>query len=155
MVFGMILALPIPLKIIPPFWQTWQFWIIGLLFLSVIGFFLASLRTKEILNQKRKLEEEVFQRTSELKLAQLELKQRAEKDLSVSEARFQTMFEHSPVGMGILSLDRKIIDSNPAMCAMLGYTREELIGQSPALSTYPEDFVDSSHTTSTTFRRKD
>ncbi|MHB8133556.1 MAG: PAS domain S-box protein [Anaerolineaceae bacterium] len=137
-------GIAIPLKIIPPFWKTGQFWIVVLLFLSIIGFFLVSLRTKEIQNQKRKLEEEVFQRTSELKLAQLELKRRAEKDLSVSEARFQTMFEHSPVGMGILSLDRKIIDSNPAMCTMLGYTREELIGQSPALSTFPEDFVDSS-----------
>ncbi len=134
----------INLKIIPPFWQTWQFRLGGILLLSIIGFTLASLRTKEIRNQKRKLEEEVFQRTSELKLAQLELKQRAEKDLSVSEARFQTMFEHSPVGMGILSLDRKIIDSNPAMCAMLGYTREELIGRSPAVSTFPEDFADSS-----------
>ena len=92
----------IKLKIIPPFWQTWQFRLGGLLFLSIIGFSLASLRTKEIRKQKRKLEEEVFQRTSELKQAQLELKQRAEKDLSVSEARFQTMFENSPVGMGIL-----------------------------------------------------
>jgi len=137
-------GISLKLKIIPPFWQTWQFRLGGILFLTILGFLVASIRTKGIQNQKRKLEEEVFQRTSELKLAQLELKQRAEKDLSVSEARFQTMFEHSPVGMGILSLDRKIIDSNPAMCAMLGYTREELIGRSPAGSTHPEDFVDSS-----------
>ena len=60
-----------------------------------------------------------------------------------SEARFKAMFENSAVGMGLMGIDRKIIDSNPAMCTMLGRTREELIGQSPAIATYPEDFDDS------------
>lgn len=60
--------------------------------------------------------------------------------LAESEARFRAMFENSAVGMGVMSLDRVVLDSNPAMCAMLGYSREELVGQSPSMVTYPEDF---------------
>lgn len=61
----------------------------------------------------------------------------------LSEASFRTMFETSAVGIGILSLDRRIIDANPAMCRMLGYSREELIGLTPQVSTYPEDYSQS------------
>jgi PAS domain S-box-containing protein len=64
-------------------------------------------------------------------------------ELHTSEARFRTMFETSAVGIGMLSLDRKIIDANPAMCRMLGMTREELIGQTPQQATHPEDFIQS------------
>lgn len=60
--------------------------------------------------------------------------------LAESEARFRAMFEDSAVGMGLMSLDRVVLDANPAMCVMLGYTREELIGRSPAMVTHPEDF---------------
>ena len=65
-------------------------------------------------------------------------------ELARSEARFRAMFENSASGIGLMGLDRKIIDANPAMCAMLGRTREELIGQTPALATYPEDYANSS-----------
>lgn len=61
----------------------------------------------------------------------------------LSEASFRTMFETSAVGIGILSLDRRIIDANPAMCRMLGVPREELVGQTPQVSTYPEDYIQS------------
>ena len=67
----------------------------------------------------------------------------AQQTLAESEARFRAMFENSAVGMGLMSLDRVVIDSNPAMCAMLGYTREELIGQSPAMVTHPDEFLQS------------
>jgi|WetSurMetagenome_2_1015567.scaffolds.fasta_scaffold34587_2 PAS domain S-box-containing protein len=62
------------------------------------------------------------------------------------EARFQTFFDTAAVGIGIMSLDRKIIDANPAMCNMLGMTRAELIGQTPAFVTYPQDYPDSIRT---------
>ncbi len=57
-----------------------------------------------------------------------------------SEASFRAMFNHSAVGIGILSLDRKILDANPAMCQMLGMSHDELIGLSPAVATYQDDF---------------
>ena len=58
------------------------------------------------------------------------------------------MFENSAVGMGLMSMDRIVLDSNPAMCAMLGYTREELIGHSPAMVTYPDDLPSSTESVS-------
>ncbi|GAP17613.1 sensor histidine kinase [Levilinea saccharolytica] len=70
-------------------------------------------------------------------------RKRAVEELRQSEARFKAIFENSAVGMGLMSLDRIVLDSNPAMTAMVGYTREELVGSSPAMVTYPEDFPSS------------
>ena len=61
-------------------------------------------------------------------------------ELKRSEATFRAMFETSAVGIGILGLDRKIIDANPAMCRMFGRTREQFIGITPAVATFPEDY---------------
>jgi PAS domain S-box-containing protein len=40
-----------------------------------------------------------------------------------------------------MSLERKIIDANPAMCKMFGYSLDEIVGQVPAMATYPEDYT--------------
>jgi PAS domain S-box-containing protein len=60
-------------------------------------------------------------------------------ELQESEARFRSMFEHSAVGIGIMGLDRRIIDANPAICRIYGRTREEMIGMNAAEVTYPID----------------
>jgi PAS domain S-box-containing protein len=60
-------------------------------------------------------------------------------DLQESEARFRSMFEHSAIGIGVMGLDRRIIDANPAICHMYGWTREEMIGMNAGQVTYPED----------------
>ena len=70
--------------------------------------------------------------------------QQREAQRQESDARFRAMFETSEVGIGIMSLDRKIIDANPAMCRMLGYTLPELVGQTPAMATYDVDYTRSS-----------
>src|SRR5688572_4570209 len=66
-----------------------------------------------------------------------------EDELSVAEARFQAMFNHAAVGMGIMGLDRRIIDANPALCRIYGRTREELIGMPATEVTVPEDHPES------------
>lgn len=60
--------------------------------------------------------------------------------LAESEARFRTMFNTAAVGIGIMGLDRRVIDVNPALCQMYGYTHDELIGQTNALVVHPEDY---------------
>ena len=60
--------------------------------------------------------------------------------LQESEARFRTMFETSAIGIGIMGLDRKVINANPALCQMYGYTCEELIGQTSVLVVHPDDY---------------
>src|SRR5512138_2374978 len=65
-------------------------------------------------------------------------------ELKRSEAAFRAMFETSAVGIGIMGLDRKIRDANPAICRMFGFTREEFIGMEPVVATYPQDYIKSS-----------
>jgi PAS domain S-box-containing protein len=136
-------GIAIPTKVFLPSWGTWWLQVIAVLLL--VGALAAGygLRVRNIQGQKKALEAQVAQRTEELRIAQKELTRRAEEELSVSEARFRAMFDSSAAGMGIMSLDRKIIDANPAMCKMLGRTRDELIGQTPALATYPADYQQS------------
>jgi PAS domain S-box-containing protein len=64
-------------------------------------------------------------------------------ELKHSEATFRAMFETAAVGIGIMGLDHKIIDANPAICRMFGRTREQFIGISPAVATFPEDYPQS------------
>ena len=147
----------IPIIITPPVWQTW--WFSGALIVLVAaamaaGFrirlnsireqnvhleTLVSDRTFELRSTNKLLEKEVDQR----KRAEAELEKRAANDLRESEARFRAMFENSAIGIGIMNLDRQVLDMNPAMSNMLGYSHEELVGESPVLVTYPEDMPQS------------
>lgn len=66
-------------------------------------------------------------------------------ELQDSEARFHTMFEHAAVGIGVMGLDRRIIDANPAICRIYGRSREEMIGMNAVEVTYPDDNPASTH----------
>lgn len=47
--------------------------------------------------------------------------------LTLSEARYRTLFEYAPDGIVITDQEGYYRDANAAICRMLGYTREELI----------------------------
>ena len=56
---------------------------------------------------------------------------RTQEALKESEARFRALFESSPDGIFITDPDTlEILDCNAKACAMNGYSREELVGQS-------------------------
>lgn len=63
----------------------------------------------------------------------------AEAALSKSEERFKRFFELPLIGVGVSSPERRWLDVNPRFCAMLGYTREELLGKSWVDYTHPDD----------------
>lgn len=65
--------------------------------------------------------------------------------LQESEARFRALFEHSAVGIGIMGLDRILLDMNPAACRMFGVSRQELVGKTPISFTHPDDLAESTH----------
>ncbi len=56
-----------------------------------------------------------------------------------TDERFRIMFDTAAVGIGMMSLDRRLMDANPALCQMFGVSREEFIGKSPVDFTFPED----------------
>ncbi|HET7144560.1 MAG TPA: PAS domain S-box protein, partial [Anaerolineales bacterium] len=143
----------IPIAITPPPWQSW--WLIALLLVLLSALIMGGFRWRlnMIREQNVHLEKQVSERTVELresnsllekeveqrKRAEAELAKRAAEELQQSEERFRAMFEHSAVGIGVMGLDRRVIDANPAICRMYGRTREELIGMNAAEITYPDD----------------
>ncbi|UFN46608.1 sensor histidine kinase [Nocardioides okcheonensis] len=50
--------------------------------------------------------------------------------------------QHSPVGMALLSPEGRYLRVNPSLCAMLGYTEEELTRLSFHHITHPDDLLD-------------
>ncbi|HLO31765.1 MAG TPA: PAS domain S-box protein [Anaerolineales bacterium] len=143
----------LPVFITPPIWRTWWFngsliFVLGVLIAGGFRWRLASIREQNI-----HLETEIAERTSELretnrllekeveqrKRAEAELEKRAAEELHESEARFQTIFNDAAVGVGMMGLDRKVLDANPAICRMFGRTHEEMIGLDAAEATFPED----------------
>ena len=52
----------------------------------------------------------------------------AKQALDMSEARFRSIFEYATVGIKVLDLDGKILQTNYSFQAMIGYTEEELVG---------------------------
>jgi PAS domain S-box-containing protein len=70
-----------------------------------------------------------------------ELKQR-EQDQSESEERYRSLFEKASEGILVSDLEtRRFIHANPAICRMLGYTREELQGMQVENIHPKEDLV--------------
>ena len=63
----------------------------------------------------------------------------AEAVLQASEERFRKVFEEGPMAMAIVGTDLLIKQANHALCAMLGYTRQELEQHSFSEFTHPDD----------------
>ncbi|MEH2172654.1 hybrid sensor histidine kinase/response regulator [Nostoc sp.] len=49
--------------------------------------------------------------------------------LRQSEAQFRAIFERSSIGIGLIDMKGQIVDTNLALCEILGYSREELCGK--------------------------
>lgn len=59
-----------------------------------------------------------------------------------SELVLDELFRHTPVGVVLSDLHGTIVDVNPALCAMLGYRRTELIGRKMTDVGHPDDLAD-------------
>jgi two-component system sensor histidine kinase UhpB len=53
--------------------------------------------------------------------------------------RFETIYERAPIGMGLVSLDGHLRDTNPVMREITGFTAEELAAQNVLDYTLSED----------------
>ena len=59
--------------------------------------------------------------------------------VSRSRRRFQSIFEQAAVGMAEMDVNGRFINVNAALCEILDYKREDLIGRFYNTLTYPED----------------
>ena len=62
-----------------------------------------------------------------------------EDQLREAEGRFRTLVEHATDGIFIAGVDGRYEDVNPAGCAMLGYSRDELLSLSMSDILAPEE----------------
>jgi PAS domain S-box-containing protein len=63
----------------------------------------------------------------------------AKQALEMSEARFRSIFESVTVGIKVLDLDGKILQTNRAFQSMIGYAEEELVGNPFYQFLHPDD----------------
>ena len=66
---------------------------------------------------------------------------RAAEALQLSEQHFRAYFDRAMVGMASTSPEKEWLEVNDALCEMLGYTREELMGMTWADLTHPDDLA--------------
>ncbi|MEZ5336383.1 MAG: PAS domain S-box protein [Methanolobus sp.] len=63
------------------------------------------------------------------------MQKKVKKDLQMNENRLESIFKAAPIGIGVVA-SRMLIEVNSMMCAMTGYSKEELIGASARI-LYP------------------
>jgi len=56
-----------------------------------------------------------------------------------SEHQFAAAFEFSAIGTALLAPDSRVLQVNRALCALLGYERDELLALPPHALTHPDD----------------
>jgi PAS domain S-box-containing protein len=59
--------------------------------------------------------------------------------VAVGDVVFRRIYEKSGLGYGLVGPDLRFMDVNPALCDMLGYERDELVGRTYAEVTHPDD----------------
>ena len=64
-----------------------------------------------------------------------------ENELCLSEMRFRAVFESAPVGITLLDTLGRFTSVNPAFCAMLGYSEEEILALGVAGISHPEEYA--------------
>jgi len=79
------------------------------------------------------------QRYSLNSLQDISQRKQAEAALRASEQQFSNAFEYAAVGVALLSPDGCWLRVNQALCDMLGYRRDELLGGNFQDITHPED----------------
>jgi PAS domain S-box-containing protein len=87
----------------------------------------------------------VIERTNELKKAneqlQIELsdRQRVQQALLESEERFRSAFDNAAIGMALVALDGRWLRVNHSLCAIVGYSSQELLTMTFQGITHPDD----------------
>lgn len=66
-------------------------------------------------------------------------RKKTEEELRLNESRFRNAFEHSAIGMALVSPEGKWLKVNRRVCDIVGYTEDELMRKTFQDITHPED----------------
>ena len=69
------------------------------------------------------------------------LQRKAEEAIQKSEARFRAIYQEAAIGIALVDMDGRLLESNRAMQKMLGYGGEELQGKVFTDITHPDDIA--------------
>lgn len=120
------------IKLVPPFWKTSIFRILGGLFLLGILYLFFRFRLKKIEERNLELEKTIEKRTEDL----VEQK----KTIEDSEKVFRSFYENSPIGIAYFTKEKGAINRcNNRLSQMLGYSEKELLKKRIYDLTPPED----------------
>ncbi len=60
-------------------------------------------------------------------------------ELALAERALRLTFDHAPIGIAITAPDGRLLQANPALCALLGRTEQELLGGGLAQVAHPDE----------------
>ncbi|HVQ13143.1 MAG TPA: PAS domain S-box protein, partial [Vicinamibacterales bacterium] len=69
------------------------------------------------------------------------VRRHAEDALRESEERFRSAMHYSPIGMALVSRSGEYLEVNPALCAIVGYSADELLVTGFESITHPDDYA--------------
>ncbi|HZQ98659.1 MAG TPA: ATP-binding protein [Chloroflexota bacterium] len=81
----------------------------------------------------------ILSEQEEIRAALLTAREEAEAALWASEARFRAVYDAAAIGIGLADMAGRILDMNPALQGMLGYTADELRSMNVTEFTHPDD----------------
>lgn len=87
------------------------------------------------------LEQQVQERTLELR-NKIEELENAEEKLFESNEKFNSSFQYAGIGMALVSVEGRILESNKTLCELLGYSEKELASRSFLEITFEDDRQD-------------
>ena len=68
-------------------------------------------------------------------------KKEAEAALRESEERWQRFVADAPIGLVVVDQDKRILSANKSFCTLTGYSEEEILDNTYALYTHPDDLA--------------
>jgi PAS domain S-box-containing protein len=71
-----------------------------------------------------------------------EARMQAQEALRTSEVQWRQFVADAPVGLVILDSHQRVLSANRVFCALTGYSEREVVGNTYALYTHPEDLPD-------------
>lgn len=146
--------------VVASLWSLWdEHHVLIILLLSIISAYLLLIVTLSIVTRQRRkaletlayehalMEQRIQERTAALQatnrllMDEVAERKRTERALYESEARFRSYFELPLVGSAITSLEKGWLEVSAGLCAMLGYSAQELMGLTWAELTHPADLA--------------